>query len=103
MKKVLAGILVATTVLGLVGCGNSGTKDSSKDNADKKEIVYGKSQGPYTELVEDAIVPILEEKGYTVKGVDLSDLQTADIARNDGEVDVNVEQHTAYMDNVNKS
>ena len=37
MKKVLAGILVATTVLGLVGCGNSGTKDSSKDNADKKE------------------------------------------------------------------
>ena len=86
MKKVLAGILVATTVLGLVGCGNSGTKDSSKDNADKKEIVYGKSQGPYTELFEDAIVPILEEKGYTVKGVDLSDLQTADIALNDGEV-----------------
>ena len=103
MKKVLAGILVATTVLGLVGCGNSGTKDSSKDNADKKEIVYGKSQGPYTELFEDAIVPILEEKGYTVKGVDLSDLQTADIALNDGEVDVNVEQHTAYMDNFNKS
>ena len=97
MKKVLAGILVATTVLGLVGCGNSGTKDSSK------EIVYGKSQGPYTELFEDAIVPILEEKGYTVKGVDLSDLQTADIALNDGEVDVNVEQHTAYMDNFNKS
>ena len=103
MKKVLAGILVATTVLGLVGCGNSGTQDSSKDNSDKKEIVYGKSQGPYTELFEDAIVPILEEKGYTVKGVDLSDLQTADIALNDGEVDVNVEQHTAYMDNFNKS
>ena len=103
MKKVLAGILVATTVLGLVGCGNSGTKDSSKDNADKNEIVYGKSQVPYTELFEDAIVPILEEKGYTVKGVDLSDLQTADIALNDGEVDVNVEQHTAYMDNFNKS
>lgn len=38
MKKVLAGILVATTVLGLVGCGNSGTKDSSKDNADKKRL-----------------------------------------------------------------
>ena len=103
MKKVLAGILVATTVLGLVGCGNSGTKDSSKDKTDKKEIVYGKSQGPYTELFEDAIVPILEEKGYTVKGVDLSDLQTADIALNDGEVDVNVEQHIAYMDNFNKS
>ena len=38
-----------------------------------------------------------------MKGVDLSDLQTADIALNDGEVDVNVEQHTAYMENFNKS
>ena len=103
MKKVLAGILVATTVLGLVGCGNSGTKDSSKDNADKKEIVYGKSQGPYTELFEDAIVPILEKEGYTLKAVDLSDLQTADVALNDGDVDVNVEQHTAYMDSFNQS
>ena len=45
MKKVLAGILVATTVLGLVGCGNSGTKDSSKDNADKKRDCLWKIPG----------------------------------------------------------
>lgn len=32
-----------------------------------------------------------------------SDLQTADVALNDGDVDVNVEQHTAYMENFNKS
>lgn len=108
MKKFIVSVLVAVTAFGLVACGNSGSGDSAKSDSsakstDKKEIVYGKSQGPYTELFEDAIVPILEEKGYTVKGVDLSDLQTADIALNDGEVDVNVEQHTAYMDNFNKS
>ena len=106
IKKIIAGLLVATTAFSLAACGNSGSGDTKKSDADtseKKEIVYGKSQGPYTELFEDAIVPILEEKGYTVKGVDLSDLQTADIALNDGEVDVNVEQHTAYMDNFNKS
>ena len=41
-------------------------------------IRYGKSQGPYTELFEAAIVPILEKEGYTVniadaggKGVEL--------------------------------
>lgn len=107
MKKIIASLLVATTAFGLVACGSSGSGDSSKsgssDTADKKEIVYGKSQGPYTELFEDAIVPILEKEGYTVKGVDLSDLQTADVALNDGDVDVNVEQHTAYMENFNKS
>lgn len=108
MKKFIASVLVAVTAFGLVACGNSGSGDSAKSDSsakstDKKEIVYGKSQGPYTELFEDAIVPILEKEEYTVKGVDLSDLQTADVALNDGDVDVNVEQHTAYMENFNKS
>ncbi|MCC8127015.1 MAG: MetQ/NlpA family ABC transporter substrate-binding protein [Clostridiales bacterium] len=67
----------------------------------KTEIVYGKSQGPYTELFEAAIIPILEEQGYTLKGIDFSDLQTADVGLNDGDVDVNVEQHTAYCENFN--
>ena len=100
IKKIIAGLLVATTAFSLAACGNSGSGDTKKSDADtseKKEIVYGKSQGPYTELFEDAIVPIL------LKAVDLSDLQTADVALNDGDVDVNVEQHTAYMDSFNQS
>ena len=104
IKKIIAGLLVATTAFSLAACGNSGSGDTKKSDADtseKKEIVYGKSQGPYTELFEDAIVPILEKEGYTLKAVDLSDLQTADVALNDGDVDVNVEQHTAYMDSFN--
>lgn len=32
----------------------------------KTEIKYSKSQGPYTELFEAAIVPILEKQGYTL-------------------------------------
>ncbi len=104
MKKVLAGILVATTVLGLVGCGNSGTKGFLQRQCRQKKRLFMENPRDHIQsFFEDAIVPILEEKGYTVKGVDLSDLQTADIALNDGEVDVNVEQHTAYMENFNKS
>lgn len=66
-------------------------------------IRYGKSQGPYTELFEAAIIPILKKEGYTVEGTDFSELLTADIALNDGDVDVNVEQHTAYAENFNAS
>lgn len=120
MRKVIAGVLMGATVLSLAACGKTETaattaaqaaesQDTQADSTeaaadttgDKKEIVYGKSQGPYTELFEAAIVPILEKEGYTVKGVDFSDLQTADIGLNDGDVDVNVEQHIAYMENFN--
>ena len=120
MRKVIAGVLMGAAVLSLAACGKTETaattaaqaaesQDTQADSTeaaadttgDKKEIVYGKSQGPYTELFEAAIVPILEKEGYTVKGVDFSDLQTADIGLSDGDVDVNVEQHTAYMENFN--
>ena len=120
MRKVIAGVLMGAAVLSLAACGKTETaattaaqaaesQDTQADSTeaaadttgDKKEIVYGKSQGPYTELFEAAIVPILEKEGYTVKGVDFSDLQTADIRLNAGDVDVNVEQHTAYMENFN--
>lgn len=97
MKKILALVLTLSISLLLTACSGSDTAQSG----DKKEIVYGKSQGPYTELFEAAIVPILEKQGYKLRGVDFSDLQTADVALNSGDVDVNVEQHTAYAKNFN--
>lgn len=110
MNKLFATILAAALTLSLAACGNNnqsnqtpsnGSVSQSNGSPEKTEIVYGKSQGPYTELFEAAIVPILERQGYTLKGVDFSDLLTADFALNDGEVDVNVEQHTAYAENFN--
>ena len=64
---------------------------------DHSTLVFSKSQGPYSELFINGVQPILEKEGYTIKGVDVSDLLQADIALNEGEVDFNVEQHTAYM------
>ncbi len=71
------------------------------DNSDKKELKFSKSQGPYSELFISAVQPILEKQGYKIEAVDLSDLIQADFALNEGEVDFNVEQHTAYMENFN--
>lgn len=98
LKKALSAALALSFVFGAAACSSDSENPSE---GGKKEIVYGKSQGPYTELFEAAIVPILQEQGYTLKGVDFSDLLTADIALNDGDVDVNVEQHTAYAENFN--
>ena len=87
---------VTVGILFLTGCGS----DSS--GSAKKELIYSKSQGPYSELFEQGVKPILEKEGYKVTGKDMSDLLQADIALNEGEVDFNVEQHTAYMDNFNE-
>lgn len=101
-KILTVTILSAALIAGIAGCGK---KDAAQDTtgSDSKTITYGKAAGPYTVLFEDAIVPILEKEGYTLKSVEFSDLLQNDTALNDGEVDVNVEQHTAYMEDFNQA
>ena len=97
-KKLLAlGAALVFSVAFIAGCGSN-----NSDNGAKKELTYSKSQGPYSELFEKGVKPILEKQGYTFKGVDMSDLVQADQVLSDGEVDFNVEQHTAYMKNFNE-
>lgn len=100
MKWKKLGILMVTVIASaafLAGCGS----DNSNAGA-KKELTYSKSQGPYSDLFEKGVKPILEKKGYTFVGKNMSDLLQADVVLNDGEVDFNVEQHTAYMKDFNK-
>jgi ABC-type metal ion transport system, periplasmic component/surface antigen len=102
MKKITSIIILGlVAVIGLIGCGNS--KNKVEVQSESKVITYGKAAGPYTILFEDAIIPILEKDGYSFKAVEFSDLLQNNTALNEGEIDVNVEQHTAYMENFNKS
>ena len=95
MKKITAMILALALALSLTAA------LAEVVETGKTHIVYSKSQGPYTELFEAAIIPILEEQGYTFEVLDTSELLLADHALNNGEVDVNVEQHSAYIANYN--
>ncbi|MDU5734901.1 MAG: MetQ/NlpA family ABC transporter substrate-binding protein [Veillonella sp.] len=73
-KKLLAlGAALVFSVAFIAGCGSN-----NSDNGAKKELTYSKSQGPYSELFEKGVKPILEKQGYTFKGVDMSDLVQAD-------------------------
>lgn len=99
-KHILSLVAVLLTALLLAGCA-----PQSQDTAgDKKTVLkYGKAAGPYTVLFEEAVKPILEKQGYTLEVVEFSDLLQNDTALNEGEIDFNVEQHTAYAENFNKS
>ncbi|KID42408.1 MetQ/NlpA family ABC transporter substrate-binding protein [Fructilactobacillus fructivorans] len=70
--------------------------------SNKKTIVLASSPGPYSDLFMKGIKPILEKDGYKVKNKSFSVLLNADMALNQGQVDLNIEQHGAYMNNFNK-
>lgn len=98
LRNLLAVSAMSLTLV-LAGCAGG---DSGEEGEEKTEINYGKAQGPYTVLFEEAIIPILEEQGYTFEVHDFSDLVQNDIALNEKEIDVNVEQHQAYAEAFNE-
>lgn len=101
MKKSMKKIVTLLAVVSLVFSGVFSVANVSAQ--DGEPIRYGKAAGPYTELFEDAIIPILEEQGYTFEVVEFSDLLQNNTSLAEGDTDVNVEQHTAYMENFNEA
>ncbi len=93
MKKIIAIALLSALF----------AKASYAFDENHSTLTFSKSQGPYSELFISGVQPLLEKQGYTIKAIDMSDLLQADLALNDGEVDFNVEQHTAYLLNFNKN
>ena len=95
--KIGASMTAAATALTLSACASD-----SDDNADTDTIQVGTSPGPYSELFKDGIEPILEDEGFKVDYTDFSELRQADVALSEGQIDLNVDQHTAYMDVYNQ-
>jgi len=94
IKKITAISIASILVLGAVGC--SSTKDESKTD-DTKNITVGVCPGPYGDMVKEAIAPTLEKKGYKVTVKEFSDYIQPDKALNNKEIDVNLMQHTVYL------
>ncbi|MCO6546301.1 MAG: hypothetical protein J6583_00785 [Gilliamella sp.] len=92
--KYISVVLVASSVFLTIGCDNS---SKPVDNQTKKEISMGVSPGPYNDLFNDAVKPILESEGYKVKLVNFPHLLESDVALSEGSIDLTVAQHTAYM------
>jgi D-methionine transport system substrate-binding protein len=100
--KIIIGLTGGILILGLAGCGASSKAVSGSVSTEKKNIKIGISPGPYSELFTSAVKPILEKNGYTIEAINFSDLRQADVALTEGSIDLNVDQHTAYVNNFNK-
>ncbi|QEI05490.1 hypothetical protein FXN63_06270 [Pigmentiphaga aceris] len=66
-------------------------------DAQKKNLVFGATAGPYADQIKWGIKPILEKQGYTVKVVEFADYVQPNHALADGALDANAFQHIVYL------
>jgi len=77
---------------------SSSTNSSLPTSTAKSEtIIFGVAPGPYGDLVKYAIQPELEKKGYKVEYRQFSDYVQPNLALANGEINVNVFQHSRYL------
>jgi len=89
--KILTLALSLTLILALMaGCSSNG---------DENTIKVGVSAGPYEDMFREAIEPSMREKGYNVEYVQFSDYVQPNKALADGEINVNIFQHSVYLKN----
>src|SRR5699024_11175206 len=69
---------------------------------DEKVIHFGFNPGPYIDQFKLGIEPQLLEKGYTIEYTDFSDGIQPNLAVANGEIDVNIFQHSFYMESINE-
>lgn len=102
-------LLVLAASLGtaalVAGCASTTPTDAgagAETEGEKKTISIGFNPGPYLEMFQEGIQPILEADGYTIESSDFTDGVIVNVAVSDGEIDANIMQHTVYMDAINE-
>jgi D-methionine transport system substrate-binding protein len=81
-----------------MGMGACGTRSDKEARRNSKTILIGVTQKPtYPDLIKYAIKPVLEEKGYSVKLLQLDDQHVFNQTLVDGFVDINIGQHEAAL------
>lgn len=106
-KRITSIVLTAALAFGaLTGCGaNSSAANSDSANgssSEDKHIKVGVCAGPYGDMFKDCIQPTLEKQGYSVEIIEFSSIVEPNTALDEGELTVNVFQHSIYLNKFNE-
>jgi len=105
LRIALLGAATAAILLGTAACSSGGDTGAATStdgaSAGKTDITIGFNPGPYKEMFDGGILPILEAEGYTVTDQDFTDGIVVNVAVSSGEIDANIIQHPVYMEFVN--
>lgn len=104
MKKKILAILLAISVLVVVGCGKKDDKkDSAVNSTDAKQeqelevVKVGATSTPHGEILE-ALKDDFEAAGIKVEEVPFDDYIMPNVALDEGSIDANFFQHKQYLD-----
>ncbi|MGG7179070.1 MetQ/NlpA family ABC transporter substrate-binding protein [Clostridium paraputrificum] len=92
VKQIVSVLILGVVGFGLVGCGKVNDK-----KVDVKNITIGVCPGPYGDMITEAIAPQLEAKGYKITIREFTDYIQPDNSLSEKEIDVNLMQHTEYL------
>ncbi|SDZ78877.1 D-methionine transport system substrate-binding protein [Thalassobacillus cyri] len=95
MKRLFVLLLLLSATF-LTACGEDEGNAGSSDGKDT--IKFGATAGPYSDMVTQAIAPLLEEKGYEVTNKEFTDYVQPNKALANGDLDANLFQHKIYLD-----
>ncbi|MDF7667011.1 MetQ/NlpA family ABC transporter substrate-binding protein [Orbaceae bacterium ESL0727] len=97
VKKIISFVFITTlSLFTLTGCDDN---KNTTTNKTENKLVVGVAAGPYGDMFKKAIAPGLEKQGYKIDIREFSDYVQPNIALSNKEIDVNLFQHLAYLNN----
>jgi D-methionine transport system substrate-binding protein len=111
IKKILPILLIVSLLLAFTACSDKAEQTEPTESTQQvpassgdevTELKVGFCPGPYSDLWKKAIAPQLEKKGYSISYVEFSDYVQPNLALANKEINVNMFQHSIYLNNFSK-
>ena len=92
--------LVSVMALSVSACGEDKASQDAQAQAVPHSIKVGVVPGPYREMLDLYLKPVVQKKGHDLKFVEFTDWVQPDSALASGDIDANVFQHKSYLNGI---
>ena len=92
--------LVSVLALSVSACGEDKASQDAQAQAVPHSIKVGVVPGPYREMLDLYLKPVVQKKGHDLEFVEFTDWVQPDSALASGDIDANVYQHQSYLNGI---
>lgn len=102
IKRIAAAVLAAATLISVAACGSGNSASASKESLNTTKgktttITVGVCAGPYGDMVDKVIAPLLKDDGFKLKTKLFNDYVQPNKALASGSIQANLFQHGNYL------
>lgn len=103
IKKLFLSAVVSTLALSSLTACDDKNASSKEDLTVPKVIKVGVVPGPYREILDIYLNPVVKKKGHELKFVEFTDWVQPDSSLESGDIDANLFQHQLYLEGIVKN